>query len=306
MPQRLLLVPLVLSVVACKKSPEAPRDLTQLIRDALIQVDDEPEVLAPTMRQLEAQLYQNMESDSKDTVKRSVEPGPLSEDDVSELEPRPDRDPGLAIRVATVWPSPYALDDHASLPVEEDQRPLEPSSPDHYDREFRTDPDCWPTRDCLTLDTFQDLTKVYSGNIVPPIPYEFHKLFRWIDMNADDEDADGPRWAYLARSWDPDSYSSENEKNWIYASYTVEVWFPRDGRGFTWDEAEDAVERGDDAGDSTGGGTFRFLSLWTDTEIALSDDPKIIAGTIRWGMDGNYRAHDDFLEENGSSVERTE
>jgi hypothetical protein len=96
-----------------------------------------------------------------------------------------------------------------------------------------------------------------------------------------------------ARSWNPEEYASENEKNFLYQSFTLELWYPRDGRGFGWDEAPEG-----DYGDSSGGGTLRFLVLWTEQDFAIASGEDTVLGTIRWGMDRNMSAHDDWLEEN--------
>lgn len=292
----------VVALSACRKSPEAERVFNNPIVGTFGLFEAEDAELAPMMRDLELQIYTNMEVDAKDVLKRSVEPGPLALEDVEGLKDRPDRDPSVALPIATAWASPYEIDAHAELPVLDDQRPLEPTSPDHFDRTFLEGKDCWVANDCRLLQTFQELTKVYTGNIVPPIPYEFYKDFRWVDLNLGLEGATGSRWAYVARSYDPGSFSdSKSGKNTIWQSYTIEAWFPRDGGGFTWDDAASGVEPlGDDAGDSTVGGTLRFLTLWTETELTLTDSDTMMAGTIRWGMDQNFKAHDKWLEENAS------
>lgn len=291
-------VVVVVALSGCRASPDAEKVFSDPIVGTfdLFEADDVD--LAPMMRDLETQIYVNMQVDSGDVVKRSVTPGPLAASDVENLKDHPDRDPSVALPIATAWASPFDISEHATLPVLDDQTVLEPTSPDHYNRQFLEGKDCWVANDCTWLKTFQDLTKVYTGNIVPPIPYEFYKDFRWVDLNLGLDGATGSRWAYVARSYDPGSYSDEKSgKNTIWASYTIELWFPRDGGGFTWDNAPDgATPLGDDAGDSTAGGTLRFLSLWTDTELTLTDDPNMMAGTIRWGMDQNYKAHDDYLE----------
>lgn len=282
---------------ACKASPEAVLSLDEAIVGTFQKFEGTDEEISSVMRGLETQLYTHMEVDAKDTLKRSVSQSLLSKEDVA-LPGAPDRDPADALTVSTAWGSPFGVDDHAALTVRDDQCNLEATSPapSDYVREFLEGKDCWPTRDCTWLKTTQDVIKHYTGNIVPPIPYVFLKDFRWVDLNLGLKDAEGERWAYVARSYDPGSFSSENGKNTIWQSYTIEVWFPRDGDGFRWG-GSGMTPPSEDAGDSSGGGSLRFLGLWTDTEVALSDDPSVLAGTIRWGMDQNYKTVDAFLED---------
>lgn len=282
---------IALAMGACRPSVEAPTSFSTPMVGSFVSVLAEPEVLAPLIRELEAEIYRNVEVDASGTLDRSIEPGGLTEADVAHLTPRPDRDPALNLPIAVAWPSPHEVDDHARIPlVPEQAGDLEPSSPDHFNREFLAGDDCWLDKSCV-LNTFQDLTKVYG--IVPPITYAFYKDFRWIDLSEDDT----PRWAFVACSWDDDSYSDENDKNTLWQSYTLELWIPRDGRGFTW-EAAGETPPSEKAGDSDGGGTMRFLSLWNESEFGITDDPNIIQGVVRGGIDRNMKAHDDWLDEN--------
>lgn len=281
--------------MACRPSDTAPEAFDNPLIGAYRTFAEDDDVFAEQLRQLEAQIYGTMEVASSDLTKRSLLPGLLVDEDVADLEPRPDRDLSGCLAVALAYGSPHDLAAHATLPLVADQRPLEPASPDHFDREFLEGQDCWGDRSCTWLRTYQDLTKVYTLGIVPPITYAFYKDFRWVDLAAGLED-EAPRWAFVAKSWNDDSYSSENEKNWLYQSYTLEIWLPRDGRGFTF-EGAGTEPVSDDATDSSAGGTLRFLSLWTENEIAASDNDSTEIGTIRWGMDRNMAAHDDYLDD---------
>jgi hypothetical protein len=279
--------------VGCKPSVEAPASLSEAMRASLVSFDADDATLAPAVRALEEQLYRTVPVRSANTLDRSVEPDALTVDDIAGMSPRPDRDPAAAIKTAVAWSSPHPLAQHARIPLLEDQRPLEPSSPDDYDRTFLAGQDCWADRGCALLQTYQSLTKVYTANIIPPITYTMYKDFRWVDLHADL--GGEPRYTWIARSWDDEPASSENGKNTIWASYTLEAWLPQDGAGFVWGDEAKPTE---DHGDSVGGGTVRLLVLWTETEFAASDDPDIQVGTIRWGIDQNMKAHDAWLDEN--------
>jgi hypothetical protein len=279
-----------LALAACRDSEEAPVTFSDPLLGAIATFDGEQALFAEQLIALEAQLYQSMQTESSDVVKRSVIPPSLSNEDIDHLQPRPDRDVADALGMSITHGSPYEIDAHGQIPVVPDQRPLEPTSPDHFDREFLAGEDCWADRSCLWLNTYQELTKVYDLGIVPPMTYAFYKDFRWVNLAGEAED---PRWMIAARSWNPEEYASENEKNFLYQSFTLELWYPRDGRGFGWDEAPEG-----DYGDSSGGGTLRFLVLWTEQDFAIASGEDTVLGTIRWGMDRNMSAHDDWLEEN--------
>ena len=283
----------VLLGAGCRPSEVAPTELGDPMVEAYGQFEADDAVLAPILAELEAQLYQAVQVDSGDVVDRSLLPPSLSSAQIAGLEGAPDRDPAAAVGMMLSFASAHDIDEHATLPLIADQRPLEPASPDHYDRTFLEGEDCWADRSCLVLRTHQDLTKVYTGGLIPPIQYEFFKDFRWINLGTPGDE----RWVYTARTWNPGSFSSEKGDNTIFASYTLEVWYPRDGRGFVWGAGE---QPDDDQGDSTGTDNsplFRFQTVWSEQHIELSDDPTMVAGTIRWGLDRNFEAHEDWLNE---------
>lgn len=281
---------LAITVVgACKDSAEAPATFADPLMATFTEMDGDDATYAAAVRALEVQIYETIPVESTDLVARSIEPEGITEDDVANLSPRPDRDPADCLSVGVSALSSFEITDHAEIPLVPDQRPLEPSSPDHYDRTFLSGEDCWADQGCTWLTTRQELTKVYTGGLIPPITYGMMKDFRWVNL-AEEGD---PRWAFVARSWDDDAYSSENGKNTIWQSYTIELWLPRDGRGYLRDGAGE-----DGFADSAGGGTLRFLVLWNETELALTDSEDLEKGTIRWGIDKNMQAHEAWLGEN--------
>ena len=75
----------------------------------------------------------------------------------------------------------FTPDDHTRIQLLTDHTPVEPNSPDNYQREFLDGTDgCWANRGCETLRTLNDVTKT---NAVFTIPYVMNKDFRWIDLN---------------------------------------------------------------------------------------------------------------------------
>lgn len=295
-----LSLPVALASVACKPLAEAEESFDDALVTVYRTFDAEDADLAPALRNLETQMYVNLRLETNSLADHAVEPSRLTWDDVAGLEGVPDRDPAQTLAVATGHLSPFDIDDHAVIPLQADQRPMEPQSPDHFDRQFLEGADCWLDRSCLWLRTFQDLTKSYSllGNVT----YQFFKDFRWVDLHADGA-GDGPRWAFIARSWNPGSYARSGEKPTdndglvLWQSYTLELWFPRDGRGFAYSDEFPRPEDRPEAVDSSGGGTLRLLTLWTETKLPVATDQRTEVGTIRWGTKQNFDAHDAWLEE---------
>jgi hypothetical protein len=295
---RTTLALLVLAQAGCRVTAEAPEALSDAMVTAFLDMDHDEAELAAVLRNMEAQLYRTVPVSDPDTVDRSMSPRLLTEADVQVVSPRPpDADPANAPGIAVAFLSAYEIDQHARIPMFADQaaEKLEPASPEKFDRTFLEGEDCWQDRGCTWLKTTQDVTK---KNPLLEIPYVFLKDFRWVDLAAGTDDPE-PRWGFVARSWDPDSFSSENGKNTIVQSYTIEVWIPRDGRGFLWadlpQEEQDAADEQLRESDSAGGGTLRLLNLWNETTLSFDVDENIELGTIRWGMDENFKAHETWL-----------
>lgn len=299
---RLTFVAALLGIgLACTPPPDADLPFSEGLVAAYTAFDDDPEVLAPLMRNLERQLYVNMRIDAGGVGDRTLQQQLLVEADVQALSPRPEgTDLSENLAVTAAFGSRFPVQAHATIPVLADQVPLEPQSPEHFDRQFLEGEDCWEDRDCEWLRTYQDLTKVYPlGFILPPITYAFFKDFRWLDLNAGLQDADGERWAVVSRSWNPDVYASEDGRTTMYQAYTFEIWLPRDGGGFLWTDAniDKYGEPADDQGDSSGGGTLRSLSLWNQTQVPVGGDKDTQLSVIPGGVQDNYNTHDQWLEE---------
>lgn len=283
---------------ACKKpAPPADPEFSDALTFTFRAFNGPATDLAYALRNLETQTYLDMDLTSSSNLDRSLTPEHLTVEDVIGLQ-RPDRNLADAIPVCVGTLSSHPIDEQREIVMLTDQTPVEPYSPNHYIRTFLTDKDCWYDKTCEYLETHNDLVK---DNFLLTIPYEFLKDYRWIDMNLpgtgtleEGEEpptvSDDPRWAYVGRSWTTESASGESGKNWLHQSYTIEIWVPRDGRGFLRDSG---------GTDSSGGGTLRLLSLWSETELGginVSDDT--IAGTTRVGIDDNFDAQEDWLDEN--------
>ncbi|MFT7519492.1 MAG: hypothetical protein ACI9MC_001634 [Kiritimatiellia bacterium] len=259
--------------------------------------------IAFVMRSIEEQLYTTLEMSASDSVKRTQEPRFLEEADLEGLT-HPDRDLTLALPVATARLSDWGPDLHSQVVLLTDQRPVEPYSPDVYDRAFSDGADCWQDRGCVALRSDNDITK---KNLLMEVNYQMRKDFRWIDLAlpAPSEVPDGeqpvndgePRWAIVGRSWIEQSAAGDSGKSTIQQSYAVEFTVPRDSRGFRWEDSElTAPEH--DAPDSDGAGSIRMQSLWSETTFdGINVGEDMIKSTLRGGMDKIMRVTDEYIED---------
>lgn len=281
MNRRLLLVVAALSAGACRKdSPPANPKFNDAIHQAFVGFRGPEADLAYALRALQGQL-EALDLDASNPVDRSVTPEPISDADVADLEHPADRDPADALPIAVAGRSAFGPDDAAVIQLLPDQTPVEPYSPDKFDRSFLEGGDCWVDRGCDWLLTFNDLVK---KNLVMEVPYEFLKDFRWVDLNLPDpadvpegEEAVNPgepRWAFVAQSWQAESFAGDGGGTVLAQSFTVEVWLPRDD-----------------------GGTTRMNALWSETELSVAVSDDAVVATTRGGIDRNFQAQEAWLEE---------
>jgi len=263
--------------------PDADDEFDDAMVGLLLAFEEDDEALAQALLDVEDEVYTSMDVESRSSLDRSLSPRRLTWDDVEAIE-HPDRDPALTIPVCVAGVSPYTPEQHKQIQLLDDHTPVEPYSPEYYVREFLEGEDCWGDRSCSLLRTHNDVLKT---NILLTVYYEFYKDFRWLDLSTDGE----PRWAYVARSWQSESFWSDSGKSAFLQSFTIEAWLPRDGRGWVDDGSTEWTA------DSTGGGTLRVLSVWGETKIGLDASDDQIAGTTRLGIDKNFKAADDWLEE---------
>lgn len=275
----LLAVPLLVPMGACRRdSPPADAAFSDTLIYLLASIHSaEPAELAVAMRDLEQRIADDIDLASKDTVERSLQPARLTASDIESIERQnTDRDPAAAIPIAVAARSAFPTPEHMALQLMSDQRPIEPYSPDKYDRSFLEGEDCFLDRACDTLRTSNDLTK---ENLLMTIDYILLKDFRWVDLSLPDPDAPeesfgDERWAVLGRSWTDRSFSGRDDKSHIHQSYTMEVWIPEES-----------------------GSVIRMQALWSETEFeGLSVSDEAVISTTRSGIDKNFEAGEDYLE----------
>ncbi len=244
---------------------EAPTELNDLRTYLFANFESEDqEVLSTGLCNLDV-FFQgvDLEQDFSDLA-YSLEP--LAEEDLEGIV-HPDADPSLTLPVGLVAASAFTPLEHVQVILLEDQTPVEPNSPNHYEREFTepADPQCFDGAECQLLRSMNDIVK---ENFLMTIPYEMHKDYRWVEMC---EEGSGS-WGILARSWCEEEAWGEGGDNAILQSYSIDVFLPSDT------------------------GAVRFMALWSQSDIpGFGDDT--IEYSIKLGMYQVFDATDEYLEE---------
>ena len=299
----------------CESAPQANPVFSDATIFTFVQFDDpEPANLAFAMRQLERETYLAVDVDQEDPRDRALIPERLAAEDISGFDQLPEAYPegfsgagdpivvGRALGVTVVGLSFHEPSLHPGYFVLPVQIPVEPGSPNHYDRTIDSGADCFVDRGCDALRTTNDLTK---ENELMTASYILRKDYRWIDLNLPDPaglpegepivNEGAERWALAARSWDPEVVIGVEGNTAIYQSYTIEIWVPRDGDGYIRDPADENLGGGTWTGDSTGGGSLRMMTLWSETSFGT--DVAVENVTID-GIDEIFVAQNDWLDAN--------
>ena len=266
----LLAAPILLTTLAaCEEQPFVPPDPPEeeihgvnayLFRNW---ATDEENVLEAGLAALIELLEQfDLDADYHD---RCYVPEPLTVEDLADIA-HPDRDPADVHAVALVMASEFLPVDMATeVIILPDQRPVEPHSPEHYERTFvdPTDPSCFPGGDCPRLVTDNTIIKDY---LVLSMYYEMPKAFRWVEIG---EKGSG-EWAILARCWQEEEYETDGGAVQLNQSYCIDIHFPRE----------------------TGGA--RYMVTWPETIIEGVDDDLIYETTIM-GMNDILTTTEEYL-----------
>jgi hypothetical protein len=289
-----LVFTLAMTTGGCRKAPpEASRAFSDAVRDLFREMESPEAVVANLILEVEQQIYLGMDVEASSPNDRALTPANLRAKDIVGLD-HPGRDLSAALPVAVATVSAHSIEQHKSIQLLKTQVPVEPYSPEFYQRTFLEGDDCWEQRNCDWLRTSNELTK---ENLLMTIDYFFPKDFRWVNLSSATGDTD-PRWAYIARSWTTEVFAGRKDNAWIQQSYSIEVWVPRDGRGFSRTASDKNNDEGTWTSDSNGDGLLRMVSLWSETEfdgLAVTDDQ--VAATTRSGIDRNFQAAEDYLDE---------
>jgi hypothetical protein len=284
-----------------RKSPDADPQFSDAARFLFASFDSSDAEVAFAMRALEQQIYLGMDVESDATIDRALLPEALQPSDIVGLNDT-GGDLSRALPVSLAGLSPFSVEDHRDLQLMVDHTVIEPFSPEYYEREFLEGADCFADRSCGRMNTYNRLIK---ENALMTVDTEFYKDFRWIDLALPDPSSvrdgetpvnDGePRWAILGRSWTDQIWPGRGGSVQMLQSYTIEVWIPRDGRGFVRTDDDVNADGGEWTGDSSGGGILRNLTLWAETDLGFGVSDDVVIGTTRNGIDRNFEAADAYL-----------
>lgn len=258
-PPPLALLALV-GVVGCKQAVEAPSELAELSVWLWSSFEDpEPEVLSTGLdnlwafQQAEIELSTGWEDRGFDALDR------LDRDAVDPLVDH-DNDPAAAIGMGLFFPSRFSPGGHLDIIGMRDQAPVEPSSPDHYVREFvENDPGCMRERACEVLRSMND---VHRDNFLYALEYEMGKDWRWV------ETAEGP--ALLGRSWNVGENTNDSNVR-LLQGYALDVFLPR------------------------GDASVRYHAVWQQTDMPGGLTDEDLTRAVLKGIDDQLTLHDDFL-----------
>jgi len=304
---------LLLLLVGCRSALRDNPEFADAARFTLAQFgSSEPADLAFAVRQLERELYLTADLEAESTGDRSLIVAGLRLEDLTGFDALPDVYPegfpreGEPVVPENTYPlavgalSAFPVSEHALYPVLDDQHPIEPGSPEHYERTFLDgSEDCWPGRNCDRLRTSNTLTK---QNALLQMTYDLFKDYRWVDLNLPDPatvpegepivNEGEPRWSIVARSWNPEVAVGDAGANAIFQSYSIEIWVPRDGGGFLRDGSEGDEASGDWTTDSSGGGTLRMMSVWAESSFGMN---ALVEQVTRNGIDDIFAAQEEWL-----------
>lgn len=260
-----LLFPLaLLTLSACKEPIVAPAELGELCHYLFVSwPDEDPAVMTAGLDSFQTWATTEANPSSDDLEERFYLLPALARADVEALVNH-DLDPSGADGVGVVYASRHTPADHASLFGLADQRPLEPASPDRYDRTI-TDGDaaCFASGDCETLQASNDINR---RNALFSVDYILMKAWRWVTLT------DGSR-AIAARTWTPDAGEpQEGSEDVVHQAYSIELWIP------------------------SGEGSIRWLVTWQDAELGLEEDT--LQSLVGSSMQDAYEAVDEYLDAN--------
>jgi len=266
-----IVVPAVVAfVTACSQEtfvpPDPPEEIEEIhdINTYLFRnfATDEAGVLEPALATLVELLTEfDLEADYRE---RCFSPDRLTPEDVTDIE-HPDRDMDSLLAVALVGSSAFTPAKNAEGVILEDQRPMEPASPELYERTFvdPADPSCFPGRGCDRLQTDNHILRDY---LVLTLLYDMPKNFRWAEVG---EPGSG-EWAIFARSWVEQEYETDGGSIQLNQSYSMDLFLPRDG------------------------GATRYQVLWVEMFIEGCTD-EFILETAAMGINEQFVYTEDFI-----------
>jgi len=220
---------LITLLVGCKAPPEAPTQLEELAAYVFAHAwDDDTEELEAGVVNLDAWLSKggNLES--------TIEGYQITQLDQETVDAIDDNDRSVSdlIGASVAHQSAFSPRDLTYTLVMEDQSEVFPKIYDVYEREYDSDPSCFPGHSCTELEAAAESESSWAGLI--RVVSKNHIQFRWVETEVG--------WAMVHRSWltEPADVSYDGVK--VHAQYFLAVTLP-DGDGAvrmqaTWIDSE--------------------------------------------------------------------
>ncbi len=176
------------------------------------------------------------------------------------------RDVSIALGVGVLYQSPNPVAEHLGLQFILDQTPMEPSSPNYYQRTIVEGGGCFAERGCEILRYENDILR---ENVLYEVQYLMEKELVWVDVEGESEAA------MVGRSWMPESAHDEGKIS-LWQGYSIDLWLPREG------------------------GTLRYQVSWQETEMpGLTWDQ--VSGVVAAGIDDLFEAQDEYIVEQATA-----
>jgi hypothetical protein len=257
---------MLLILVACAKPPQAPAAMEELAGWFFTEwPSEDPAAMRSAVRQL-YDCAAKVDVNAEDPLERAWVVGPVGREHVEGLVDH-SHDPANTFGVGEVFGSAHSIDDHLRVIEMPDQTPVEPSSPERFERTFIDgDPDCLRSGACETMRAHND---VHRKTALYEIEYEIEKEWRFVDVL--DEDGQVVDRALAARSWNLDE-ASEGAIT-ILQGYALDVFLP------------------------SGDGSIRMHLTWQETDIPGLDDEDM-QGALVNGIEDLLSHQDAWMSEN--------
>ncbi len=254
----------VLSVLACSEPAVAPSEVQELTLWFFEQWDsEEPDDLETAVANL-LTFADGVDLEAR-WDERSYEVGAL-DPEVLDGKTEHGRDPTVALGVGVLYHSPNPLEEHLGLQFVVDQTPMEPSSPNYYQRTITEGEACFAARTCEVLRYENDILR---ENVLYEVSYVMEKELMWVAVDGVSHEA------MVGRSWMPESAHDEGKIS-LWQGYSIDLWVPY------------------------AQGTLRYQVSWQETEMpGLTWEQ--VSGVVASGIDDLFEAQDEYIVEEASA-----
>lgn len=264
----LLLLPLL---IACgPPSPEAPTELSELVRYLFREHNaEDPRVMEEGLGNLSA-ILDDIDLEGA-AAERSWVPEPLEAGDTDDITRPEGRDLDALLGISMAGLSQFPVASHAELQSLTDQTITEPTA-SHYERAITEpdDPECFASGDCEFMRTVNDARR---ENFLMSVDFILFKDFRWSHVGTEDEVGDDRPRAFAARSWFEESFPGDGGHTHLWQSYSIDIWL-----------------------DDGSGRTRRFQTLWSESDI-VDVDEEVVRNVLRNSICDVYEAGDEAIEQ---------